>query len=119
MKHAHWPRPPAILLAVAAVFMQSPALAAPATPADAIYAGGTIVTVNEFQPQVQAIAVRGGRIVAAGYSDEVMKLKGAKTRMVDLGGNTLVPGFVDPHGHVFNRACRRSRPTCCRGPTAR
>ena len=102
MKHAHWPRPSATLLAIAAGFVQSLALAAPVTPADAIYSGGAIVTVNEFQPQVQAVAVRGGRIVAAGYSDEVMKLKGAKTRLVDLGGRTLVPGFVDPHGHVFN-----------------
>jgi predicted amidohydrolase YtcJ len=78
---------------------QLPALAA---PAEAIYTGGPIVTVNELQPQVEAIAVRGGRIVAAGYRDEVMKLKGAKTLLVDLGGRTLVPGFVDPHGHVFN-----------------
>ena len=51
---------------------------------------------------MEAIAVRGGRIVAAGYRDEVMKLKGDKTRVVDLGGKTLVPGFIDPHGHVFN-----------------
>jgi predicted amidohydrolase YtcJ len=92
----------AIFLAIAAGVGQSPALAASATPADAIYAGGDIVTVNEFQPQVEAIAVKGGRIVAVGYRDEVMKFKGAKTRVVDLGGRTLMPGFVDPHGHVFN-----------------
>ena len=102
MKKKSSARPSALLFAIAAVFAQSLALAAPATPADAIYSGGTIVTVNEFQPQVEALAVRGGRIVAAGYRDEVMKLKGSKTRLVDLGGRTLVPGFVDPHGHVFN-----------------
>ena len=102
MKPTRLPRPPAILLAIAAGFVQSLALAAPVTPADAIYTGGTIVTVNEFQPQVEAVAVKGGRIVALGYRDEVMKMKGAQTRLVDLGGRTLVPGFVDPHGHVFN-----------------
>ena len=102
MKPTRLPRPSALLFAIAAGFVQSLALAAPATPADAIYTGGTIVTVNEFQPQVEALAVRGGRIVATGYRDEVMKLKGAKTRLVDLGGRTLVPGFIDPHGHVFN-----------------
>lgn len=102
MKPTCSPRPSVILLAIAASFVQSLALAAPVTPADAIYSGGTIVTVNELQPQVEAVAVRGGRIVAAGYRDEVMKVKGAKTRVVDLGGRTLVPGFVDPHGHVFN-----------------
>jgi predicted amidohydrolase YtcJ len=96
------PRPSALLVAIAVGLSPSLALAAPPTPADAIYTGGPIVTVNEFQPQVEAIAVKGGRIVAAGYRDEVMKLKGAQTRLVDLGGKTLVPGFVDPHGHVFN-----------------
>jgi predicted amidohydrolase YtcJ len=102
MKQARLPRRSAILLALATGSMQSLALAAPVTPADAIYTGGTIVTVNEFQPQVEALAVRGGRIVAAGSRDEVMKMNGAKTRLVDLGGRTLVPGYVDPHGHVFN-----------------
>lgn len=70
--------------------------------ADTIYSGGAIVTVNELQPEAEAVAVRGGKIVAVGYRDEVMKLKGAQTRLVDLGGKTLLPGFVDPHGHVFN-----------------
>ncbi len=100
MRTSH--RASALMLALSAAFGPAAALAAPATPADAIYSGGPIVTVNELQPQVEAIAVRGGRIVAAGYRDEVMKLKGDKTRVVDLGGKTLVPGFIDPHGHVFN-----------------
>ncbi len=92
-----------ILSSVVAVGLaQSSALAAPVEPADAIYTGGDIVTVNELQPQAEAIAVAHGRIVAVGYRDEVMKFKGARTRVVDLGGKTLVPGFIDPHGHVFN-----------------
>jgi predicted amidohydrolase YtcJ len=70
--------------------------------ADTIYSGGDIVTVNELQPGAEAVAVRGGKIVAVGYRDEVMKLKGSKTRLVDLAGKTLLPGFIDPHGHVFN-----------------
>jgi predicted amidohydrolase YtcJ len=69
--------------------------------ADAIYTGGDIVTVNELLPQAEAIAVKDGHILAVGYRDEVMKLKGANTQLIDLGGKTLVPGFVDPHGHVF------------------
>jgi predicted amidohydrolase YtcJ len=91
-----------ILLAIALGAQSSMTLAAPAAQADAIYTGGDIVTVNELQPQVEAIAVKDGRIIAVGYRDEVMKLSGAKTRLVDLDGKTLVPGFVDPHGHVFN-----------------
>ena len=50
MKPTRLPHRAAILLAIAAGFVQSPVLAAPVTPADAIYSGGTIVTVNEFQP---------------------------------------------------------------------
>ena len=78
------------------------ALAAAPAPADVIYTGGDIVTVDELRPLAQAVAVKGGKIVAVGYSKDVLKHKGAKTKVVDLGGNTLVPGFIDAHGHVFN-----------------
>ena len=74
-----------ISLSMAAILPQQ-AMSAPAQAADAIYLGGTIVTVNELQPHAEALAIRGGRIIAAGYRNEVMKLKGASTRLVDLGG---------------------------------
>jgi predicted amidohydrolase YtcJ len=90
------------LLAIAAGIGHPLAYAAFGTTADAIYTGGDIVTVNELQPRAEAVAIKGGRIVAVGYRDEVMKFKGDNTRIVDLAGNTLLPGFVDPHGHVFN-----------------
>ena len=77
------------------------AQAAP-SPADAIYFGGKVVTVNDLQPEAEAVAIKGGKIIAVGYRDEVMKLKGGQTRLVDLGGKTMLPGFIDPHGHVFN-----------------
>jgi predicted amidohydrolase YtcJ len=69
--------------------------------ADLILHGGPIVTVNDLQPSAEAVAVRGGRITAVGFRDEVMKLKGPNTRVVDLGGKTLIPGLIDAHGHVF------------------
>lgn len=69
-------------------------------PADAIWLNGTIVTLNDQQPTVQAVAVRDGRIVAVGRRGEMMRLQGAQTRVQDLDGRTLVPGFIDPHGHV-------------------
>jgi predicted amidohydrolase YtcJ len=46
------------------------------------------------------VAVRGGRILAVGGKDEVLAKAGRGARQVDLGGRTLLPGFVDPHGHV-------------------
>ena len=75
---------------------------AASNPADAIYFGGKIITVNDLQPEAEAVAIKSGKIVAVGYRDEVMKLKGKKTTLVDLAGKTMLPGFIDPHGHVFN-----------------
>jgi predicted amidohydrolase YtcJ len=69
---------------------------------DLIYQGGPIVTVNELQPVAEAVAVRNGRIVAVGYANDVNKLKGPNTRIIDLAGRTMIPGLIDAHGHVFN-----------------
>ena len=66
-----------------------------------IYTGGPIVTVNEAQPTASAIAVKDGKILAVG-GDEILQLKGAATQVVDLAGKTMLPGFIDAHGHVFN-----------------
>ena len=68
--------------------------------ADAIYFGGPILTMNDAQPQVQALAVRGTQIAAVGDCQAVQALRGPDTRMVDLQGRTLIPGFVDPHSHL-------------------
>ena len=86
---------------IGAVFLvlTVPALAAD-RPADAIWRGGSIVTVDDAKPSAEAVAVRGGRIVAVGSDSEVMRLRGPKTRVVDLAGKTLVPGFIDGHGHI-------------------
>ena len=65
-----------------------------------VYAGGPILTINDAQPRAQAIAVRGGRILAVGGMDQVLAAAGRGARRVDLAGATLLPGFVDAHGHV-------------------
>lgn len=87
-----------LLLASTAIFV-SPALAAEA--ADQIWMGGTILTMNDATMRVEAVAEKGGRIIAAGSEAEVMALKGPETRVIDLGGRTMLPGFVDAHGHVM------------------
>ena len=69
-------------------------------PADAIYFGGPILTMNDAQPQVEAVAVTAGLITATGALQELEPLRGPVTRMVDLQGRTLLPGFVDPHSHI-------------------
>lgn len=70
--------------------------------ADSIYTGGTIVTVNDSQPVAEAVAVKGGKILAVGSREEIERdYKASDSRIVDLGGNTLLPGFVDSHGHAY------------------
>jgi predicted amidohydrolase YtcJ len=79
------------------------ALAAPASAqqaADSIWSGGSILTMNDKAMRAEAVAVAGGKILAVGKRSEVMKLKGPATQLVDLKGRTLVPGFVDAHGHM-------------------
>lgn len=71
-----------------------------ASEGDAVYFGGPILTMDDARPRAQAVAVRGGRILAVGGKDEVLAKAGRGARQVDLGGRTLLPGFVDPHGHV-------------------
>jgi predicted amidohydrolase YtcJ len=70
--------------------------------AEKIFRGGTILTMEDDRPQVEAIAIAGGRILAAGDETEVMKTRGNATVLVDLGNNTLMPSFIDAHGHFIN-----------------
>lgn len=82
------------------------AQASPATPAEAplaadrIYTGGAILTMLEEQPRAEALALAGGRLLAVGTRDEVLRHRSPATEMVDLGGRALLPGFYDAHGHV-------------------
>ncbi|MFN7946353.1 MAG: amidohydrolase [Blastocatellia bacterium] len=79
----------------------APQSAAPLV-ADLALINGKIRTVNETQPQAEAVACRQGRIVAVGTTAEIRRLIGATTRVVDLQGRLVVPGFNDAHVHFFN-----------------
>jgi predicted amidohydrolase YtcJ len=70
-------------------------------PADAIYHGGDIVTIDDTNPIAEAVAIKDGRIVAVGAKVDVLKLKGENSKIIDLGGKALLPGFVDGHGHCM------------------
>ncbi len=68
--------------------------------ADAIYFGGRILTMNDAQPGAEEVAVKDGKIFAVGQRAAIERLhKGRKTRMIDLAGKTLLPGFFDAHSH--------------------
>ena len=68
--------------------------------ADIIFIGDHIITVDSTAVNVTAVAVAGQNIVATGSAEEVLKLKKSSTRIVELGNNALVPGFIDAHGHM-------------------
>ncbi|MGB0685863.1 MAG: amidohydrolase, partial [Planctomycetota bacterium] len=58
------------------------------------------LTMLEEQPRAEALALAGGRLLAVGTLDEVLRHRSPATEMVDLGGRALLPGFYDAHGHV-------------------
>jgi predicted amidohydrolase YtcJ len=75
------------------------AAAALGQPADLVLRNGKIVTMNQSVPQAQAIAVRGGKIVALASDSDIRKQIGPGTRIVDLHGMLAIPGFIEGHGH--------------------
>lgn len=69
--------------------------------ADTIYHNGPVITIDDANPRAEAVAVKDGKILAVGKKDDVLKTKGDATKLIDLTGKTMLPGFVDAHGHVF------------------
>jgi predicted amidohydrolase YtcJ len=76
----------------------------PAEPADVIFHNGMIITIEEDLPLAEAIALRNDLIQAVGTNEEILALQGPKTKIIDLHGKTVMPGFVDPHTHILNDA---------------
>ncbi len=68
-------------------------------PPDTIFVNGDIYT-QATPARVQAIAVLDGRIVAVGTNDDISRLKGSHTQVIDLGGHFVMPGFNDAHCHL-------------------
>jgi predicted amidohydrolase YtcJ len=68
-------------------------------PADLVILGGKIYTVEDDQPVVEAVAIRGDKIVFAGSEAEVRKLVNENTQIIDLEGKVMTPGFIEGHGH--------------------
>ena len=68
-------------------------------PADLLFSGGPVLTMDLHRPRAEAVAVRDGRIVAVGSKTELAGLADRHTERVDLDGRTLLPGLIDPHMH--------------------
>ena len=68
--------------------------------ADIVFKNGNVYTANDQAPHAQAIAVKADRIIFVGTNEAAQKFAGANTRVVDLKGNTVLPGFTDSHQHL-------------------
>ncbi len=75
-------------------------------PADTVFTGGNVYTVNEMQPRAEAIAIKGGRIVFVGSSSDSKAYVGKATKVIDLKGATVVPGLTDSHYHLMGVGAR-------------
>jgi predicted amidohydrolase YtcJ len=72
----------------------------------------TVLTMDDSLPVAQALAVKDGRIVEVGGTDEILWLREDEYELIDLGGRTIVPGFVDPHNHFSIAALEVFWPDC-------
>ncbi len=74
---------------------------------------GNIHTVDAANPHAEAVAIAGGRFFAAGSNEEMRRLATARTKSIDLGGKTVVPGFIDSHSHPASSGLRHLREVDC------
>lgn len=87
----------ALFLPLAVACAQQPTV----EPATLVLRNGKIVTVDEARPEAQAMAIRGDRIAALGTNDEIQPYVGPATEVIDLGGQTAIPGLIESHGHFM------------------
>ena len=87
-----------------------------AQEADLVLRGGKVVTVDGSNTIAEAVAVVGNRIAAVGSNESIETHIGSDTLIVELNGKTLLPGFIDAHGHLaffartpFRSGCSRQR----------
>jgi predicted amidohydrolase YtcJ len=77
---------------------------------DTVVYNAQVLTVDAGFSVAQAVAVTGDRLVAVGSTEDVLELAGPRTRRIDVGGRTVVPGFVDTHAHLDREGLRRAYP---------
>jgi len=75
--------------------------------ADLVLHNANVITMNPARPTAQLVAFRGDRILVVGDKERLGEVRGDKTRVVDCGGKTVVPGFNDTHCHFFGAIKKR------------
>jgi predicted amidohydrolase YtcJ len=99
--HRHWFAWGRVALLNVFVGASSAAADPPDFHADLVLTGGKVWTVDAERPEAEAVAVWRDRIVAIGANDDVRRLAGPGTRVIDLAGRRVVPGFGDSHVHLL------------------
>ena len=97
----NWKNVAAVLVAllVGLAVLVKIATRSPQAPQHQVFINGDVLTMDGDNRVVQALATRGALIEAVGSTEEIMALVGDDTQVVDLRGRTLLPGFIDAHGH--------------------
>ncbi len=91
---------PHLFLALVLTALLSGSGSAPPPPADLVLLSAKIWTGDPARPQAEALAVRGGRIVAVGSNADVERFRGPATKTIEGGQRRVVPGFIDAHTHM-------------------
>lgn len=73
-----------------------------APPHDTLFVNGTAITMNAVHPEAEAVLARGARVAAVGTRADMTALAAPGARVVDLAGQTLVPGFNEAHNHMMS-----------------
>lgn len=89
-----------------ALLLILPSAHSKAEVADVVFKNGNIYTVDERRPHAEAVAVKAGKIIFVGSNKNVKAYEGKGTRVVDLKGNTVVPGLTDSHYHLSGVGAR-------------
>ena len=86
--------------------------AASAKPEIILY-NAAVHTMDPANPLAQAVAISGGRFLAVGTNQEVNNLASAGVKKIDIGGHTIVPGFIDAHLHTASSGLNHLKEVNC------
>lgn len=75
--------------------------------ADSVFVNGKVITMDPSETIAEAVAIKFGKILKVGADSEIRKLVGDNTEVIDLGGKTMIPGFIDSHCHMMAVGAQR------------
>src|SRR5688572_23369059 len=90
--------------AVIGLLSAAPALTGQPAPVDLVVVNAKVLTVDAQNTQAEAVAIRGNTFAAVGTTAAIRKMAGPETRVIDAGGRTVVPGFIESHVHATGAA---------------